>query len=111
MQKGNAEIERELNFSFALQNQIKANYEVSTELEKTTIAKAVVGRVIRKHRFLGDLKHIVSARRFQYRETSLGLFRTNKFETNANPSLLHMSFVIFFVTMKTQLSLQIKKIF
>lgn len=77
MKMGTAEIEKELSFSFALQSQIKANYNASSELEKTAVAKVIAGNVIKKQRSVGKLRPLVSIRRIQYNKKKPG-FIPNK---------------------------------
>lgn len=52
MKLGRKEVQKELRFSFALQKQIKENYNTASSVEKSTTAKVVAGKIIKKYKCL-----------------------------------------------------------
>lgn len=58
-------IEKELRFSFALQKQIKNNYDTASPVEKTTIARSLAGKVIKKYQCMKRLTPLISLKRYR----------------------------------------------
>lgn len=65
MRLGTEEIKRQLNFSFALQKQIKVNYISASSAEKTAISRTLAGNIVKKYQGLKFLTGLVSLKRFR----------------------------------------------
>lgn len=72
--EGSNEIRKQLSFSFALQKRIKENYNAALSQEKTAISLAVAGPSIKKYKQLGNLKKLVSLKRYNHHKNKRGIF-------------------------------------
>lgn len=65
IKSGQAEIKSELRFSYALQKQIKENYNSAMSSEKTTIARSLAGKILKKYRCMKKLTPLISLQRLR----------------------------------------------
>lgn len=66
MAEGSDEVRKQLSFSFALLKQIKENYNAASSQEKTLISRAIAGPSMKKCKQLGNLKKLVSLKRYTH---------------------------------------------
>lgn len=111
MKRGKEAIKRQLQFSFALQNQIKLNYNLGSDLKKTTISRSVAGNVIKKYQLMGHLSKLVSLKRYQYNLMKPGLVPSTQVRNKDKVESLKEEITNFFVIMKIPLNRLIRMIF